>query len=104
MKREKHIEILDREISEAMDLASHVSSGLSELQGCAEAIIHELFASRGLKITYQQAEIFVDRVGAGHMYPAFPVLQKVAQLKKCSRAQLQNWIDLGKDAVIKFFD
>jgi len=104
MKREKQNESLDQEFRVAMSLAEHVCDGLSELHGSVETLVHELFASRGLKITCEQAEIFVERVGAGDIYPAFPFLMKFERLKKCSRAQLQNWIDLGKDAVIKFFD
>ncbi len=104
MKNEKHIEKLDAALKDAMNVADYVCESLSELQSSATEIAFELFASRGLKITDEQATIFIDRFGADGGYPVLSFLHSVERLKRCSRAQLQNWIDLGEDAVIRFFN
>lgn len=103
MKSEKHIEKLNEAFEEATDMADYICDALSELTRKAEEIVYELFASRGLKITDEQVTIFIDRFGDDGGYSVLSFLHSVEQLKRCSRAQLQNWIDLGEDAVIKFF-
>lgn len=103
MKSEQHIEKLNEAFEEATDMADYICDALSELTRKAEEIVYELFASRGLKITDEQVTIFIDRFGNDGGYPVLSFLHSVEQLKRCSRAQLQNWIDLGEDAVIKFF-
>lgn len=104
MKNERHTEKLEAALREANDMADYICEALSELGSTANDIVCEIFAARGLKITDEQVTIFIDRFGDDGGYPLLRFLHSVERLRRCSRAQLQNWIDLGEDAVIKFFD
>lgn len=106
-KKEKNMDKNICKLNEAKVRADNMSEGicqdLCDLLGECVEIVEALFLTKKLKITTEQAETFIFRVGAKGDYPELYFLREVENLKKCSKAQLQNWIDLGEAAEVKFF-